>query len=353
MGGLCNKMVNPVRNFNCAPHFFNNFFYIKKSSVFYSNEIKNKPSVSNGIKTAFIFPGQGAQYAGMGQDIYAEYETARRVFEEAQAVLDFDLLKVCFEGPQEELSRTDISQPAILTLSVALLRVFQELNPDVTARAMAGLSLGEYSALVACGSISFKDAVGLVRKRGRFMEEAASKNPGKMLSVIGLEQNTVEEICGQTRTQIANLNCPGQIVISGKKEDIEAAAKLAGEKNAKMAVFLDVSGPFHSSFMKEAAVSLERELEKSCLSRASVPVVSNVNACYETEPADIRKNLVAQVSHTVRWQNSMELLINDGFEKFFEIGPKKVLKGLMRHINPEVTVINIETAEDLKLRTKD
>jgi len=299
------------------------------------------------VKVAFLFPGQGAQYVGMGQEIYHNYKTARRIFEEAQASLDFDLIKVCFEGPLDKLSRTDISQPAILTTSIALLRVFQELKPHINPLALAGLSLGEYSALVASGSFDFKDAVKLVRKRGQFMEEASLKHHGKMLSIIGLTRNVVEEICEVSKVEIANLNCPGQIVVSGEEKNIDLAAKLAKEKKAKMAVILDVSGPFHSSFMKEAALSLEKELEKIEVLPTNPAVVSNVDAVCETEPAEIKKNLVSQVTNSVKWQDSMEFLINDGFKEFFEIGPGKVLKGLMRRIEPSVSVVNIEAEKDM------
>ncbi len=299
------------------------------------------------VKIAFLFPGQGAQYVGMGRDIYRKYKTGRRIFEEAQASLDFDLIKVCFEGPPEKLSRTDISQPAILTTSIALLRVFQELNPHISPEVLAGLSLGEYSALVASGSLDFKEAVKLVRKRGQFMEEASLRHPGKMLSIIGLAPEKIEEICKVSKTEIANLNCPGQIVVSGKEENIDLAAKLAREKEAKRAIILDVSGPFHSSFMEEAALSLKKELEKVDILPSKIAVVSNVGAVRETEPDKIKKNLVSQVIHSVKWQNSMELLINDGFKEFFEIGPGKVLRGLMRRIDASASVINIETEKDM------
>jgi [acyl-carrier-protein] S-malonyltransferase len=284
----------------------------------------------------------------MGQDIYHKYKIARQIFEEAQALLDFDLIKVCFEGPLEELSRTAISQPAILTTSVALLRVFQELNTDITPHAVAGLSLGEYSALVASGSLNFKDAVKLVRKRGQFMEEASAQYPGKMLSIIGLELNVVKDICYAAKTEIANLNCPGQVVISGQRKNIDLAMKLAKEKGARKVVLLEVSGPFHSSFMKKAALSLAKELKDITILPSSFPVVSNVTANYETKPTLIKKNLIAQVDHSVNWQDSMRLLINDGVSKFFEIGPGRVLKGLMRRIEPSVFVSNIEKAQDIE-----
>lgn len=351
MGSLCYKMVNPVRNFDTSFrfHFKNYFLKPVNSFVFYSNIIlEGGKSNSNGINPAFIFPGQGSQYVGMGQEVYQNYKVARQFFEEAQSCVDFDLIKVCFEGPQEQLSRTDISQPAILTVSIALLKVFGELNPQIKPGALAGLSLGEYSALVASGVLDFKDAVRLVRKRGQFMEEAARRNPGKMLSIIGLEQEVVEEICRDCKTEVANLNCHGQIVISGRRENIEEALRKAQEKKAKMAVILEVSGPFHSSLMESAAVSLEKELEKVEFSPAVIPVVTNVTADYETEILEIKKNLVEQVAHTVNWQDSMRLLIKDGFTKFFEIGPGKVLKGLMRRVDPSVLVVNIETAKDVE-----
>jgi len=300
------------------------------------------------VKAAFIFPGQGAQYTGMGLDIYNKHALGRRIFEEASNLLDFDLIKVCFRGPLQDLSKTDISQPAILVTSIAILRVFRELNPNIIPQASAGLSLGEYSALVASRSLDFKDAVKLVRQRGMFMEDASSKNPGKMLSIIGLSAEDVEKICQACEVEIANLNCPGQVVVSGKEKNIKLAAELAKEKKAKLAIILDVSGPFHSSFMKEASLLLQRELANITILPPNIPMISNVSAVYENEPLEIKKNLAAQVDHSVRWEDSMKLLIKDGFKNFFEIGPGKVLKGLMRRIDSSVSVTNIETMADIE-----
>lgn len=299
------------------------------------------------VKTAFIFPGQGAQYAGMGKDIFNHYRTAREIFEEADSLLDFDLIKTCFEGSSEQLSRTDISQPAIFTLSIALLKVFQEFNSHIKPQAVAGLSLGEYSALTAAGSFTFKDAVRIVRKRGLFMEEVARQNPGKMLCILGIDKKTAEEICRDSKTEIANLNCAGQIVISGTTEAIENAEKSAKEKGAKKTIYLEVSGPFHSSLMKSAESLLKKELDDLNLFAPRIPFISNITANYENNPEKIKENLITQVAQTTKWHDSMMLLINDGFEKFYEIGPGNVLKGLMKKINSSISVISIENSQDI------
>lgn len=299
-------------------------------------------------KIGYLFPGQGAQYVGMGLDLYEKYQAARDIFDKADSVLGIDLKKICFQGPKEELIKTDISQPAILTTSVAALRVFQQLKSDYHASAAAGLSLGEYSALVAAGVISFEDAVKLVHKRGRFMQEAADKNKGAMASVFGSSREIVEKVCRESGAQIANLNSPGQIVISGLIDNINKAVESAKKEGASRVVILDVSGPFHSKYMDEAAKRLEKELEAVSMSAAKFPVVANVTAVYQSDPNQIKLNLIRQTSRAVLWEDSVRLMIKDGVTTFFEIGPGAVLKGLMKRIDANIKVYNIGKAEDIE-----
>jgi len=301
------------------------------------------------VKSAFLFAGQGSQYVGMGKDLYETFPESRTVFNKADQVLGMPLSKLCFEGPQEELTQTQNCQPAILTMSIAAWEAFKVATgykPQAQDFA-AGLSLGEYSALVAAGAISFEDAVYLVRKRGEFMEEAARKKPGKMLSVIGLDLDKVKEVSAKTSTEIANLNCPGQVVISGSPEGIEEAQKLAEESGAKRAILLEVSGAFHSSFMKEASLKLCGELKKIKINPPLMPLIANVTASAVTEPAEIRDNLIKQVTSSVLWEGSMKLLISKGIKNFLEFGPGKVLKGLMRRIDSNIQVTSIEKKEDI------
>ena len=256
---------------------------------------------------------------------------------------------MCFEGPQEELPRTQNCQPAILTMSIAALEAFKSsksYEPSSVGYA-AGLSLGEYSALVAAGAISFEDAVYLVRRRGQFMEEEAVRHPGKMLSVIGLDSAAIKQICADTQTEIANMNCPGQTVISGGVKEIEQAQALAKERGAKMAVMLEVSGAFHSSFMKEASLKLAKELDKINIVKPNIPVVSNVTAKPAGSAVEVKDNLIKQVSSPVLWEDSMKFMLAKGIRNFIEFGPGKVLKGLMRRIDANVQVINIEKKEDI------
>lgn len=298
----------------------------------------------------YLFAGQGSQYAGMGKDLYESFPESRRVFDKADEALGFSITKLCFDGPQEELTKTVNCQPAILTMTMAAWEAFKSLakpqSLKVTSYA-AGLSLGEYSALVAAQAISFEDAVYLVRRRGEFMEEAAVKNPGKMLSIIGLDLPAVKKICSKTNTEIANINCPGQIVVSGGISNIEEAKILVKEEGAKMAVVLDVSGAFHSSFMKEAALKLAKELESIKINTPIMPVILNMVAKSVSLPAEIKDSLTKQVASGVLWEDSMRLLLREGVTKFFEFGPGKVLKGLMRRINSDAQVVNIEKKEDL------
>lgn len=291
---------------------------------------------------AFLFAGQGAQYVGMGKDLYESFPEAKAVFDKADGVLGFSLSELCFAGPQPELTKTVNCQPAILTMSVAAWEAFKP-----KANYAAGLSLGEYSALVATGALSFEDAVYLVRRRGEFMEEEAHKKAGKMLSVIGLDSAAIKEVCSKAHTEIANLNCPGQIVISGGVKEIQDAQGLVKERGAKMAIPLEVGGAFHSSFMREAGLKLAKELEKVKINTPQYPVVSNVTAKPVNSADEIKDNLIKQVSSSVLWEDSMKFILSKNVNTFFEFGPGKVLKGLMRRIEPNAQVINIEKKEDI------
>ncbi len=298
---------------------------------------------------AYLFAGQGSQYVGMGKDLYESFPESKAVFDKADHVLGLSLSKLCFEGPQEELIKTCNCQPAILTVTIAALEAFRKVTSyksNVTSF-LAGLSLGEYSALVASGALSFEDAVFLVRQRGEFMEEAAVNKPGKMLSVIGLDLVTVRKICIDTNTEVANINCPGQIVISGGIKEIEKAKILALENKAKMAVILDVSGAFHSSFMNPAALKLAQEIDKVKISLPNVPVISNVTAKPYSSCPEIKENLIKQVYSSVLWEDSMKFILSQGVINFMEFGPGKVLKGLMRRIDVNAKVSNIEKKEDI------
>jgi len=300
------------------------------------------------VKVAYLFPGQGAQYVGMGKALHDASPEARRCFETANQVLGFDLARLCFEGPERELTSTANSQPAILTVSVAALRAL-EARGGVALEpvAAAGLSLGEYSALVAAGALAFEDAVRVVRRRGELMEAASRQQPGTMCSVMGLAIEQVEAACRQAGAEVANLNAPGQVVISGRKEAVVAAAEAAKQAGGK-AIMLDVSGAFHSSLMAPAAKGLDEVLAATAMQPTRYAVLANVDAQPHADPAQIRQRLVRQLTSPTLWEQSMRALVQRGVTQYLEIGPGKVLRGLFRRIDAAATVTGIEAPEDLE-----
>ncbi|MDD5729802.1 MAG: ACP S-malonyltransferase [Candidatus Omnitrophica bacterium] len=304
---------------------------------------------------AYLFAGQGSQYVGMGKDLYESFPESKAVFDTADRTLGFPLSKLCFEGPAEDLTKTQNCQPAILTVSIAAWAAFKSSNryTQNVKSYTAGLSLGEYSSLVASEALSFEDAVYLVRRRGEFMEEEALRLPGKMASILGLDLEAVKKICLETGAEIANLNSPGQIVISGGIKEIENAAALAEKTGAKRAILLEVSGAFHSSLMKGASDKLAKVLEKINVKAPKTVFISNVSARPAVSPDEIKGNLIKQVASNVLWEDSMKFILSQGVLEFLEFGPGKVLKGLMRRINPEAKVSNIEKKEDIISEVKN
>ncbi len=300
----------------------------------------------------YIFPGQGSQYVGMGKDLYDNSPEAKKIFDEAEEILPrVNIKKLCFEGPIEKLTLTANSQVCILVASIAALKTLEDTktqrHKDTRPMACAGLSLGELTALTAAGAMEFKDAVRLVRRRGELMEEASSKNPGGMASILGISLEELQKVCKETGAEVANLNSPGQIVISGAKEAVAKAMDLAVKRGARKVISLNVSGPFHSFLMKGAAESFKIELDKIKFSDPAIPVITNVTADYEKTIVEIKENLVRQLYSPVRWEDCVRRMAGDGCDTFFEIGPGAVLKGLLRRINPDLKVRNIEKMGDV------
>ena len=305
-------------------------------------------------KTALVFPGQGAQYTGMAKDLYESFEVAKEVIDKANSILDFDLISMMHdEDKKSELSKTENTQPALLTHSMAIMEIlskYESFKYDVCL----GLSLGEYSALTAANAMDFKDAVSLVRKRGLIMSNEVADGEGAMCAVIGANIELIEECILKLESgtvEIANYNSPAQIVISGEKAAVEEAAVLLKEKGAKRAIMLDVSGPFHSSLLKGAGEKLKLELDKVDMKEPSVDVVSNVDANIHKHPDEIKAILVKQVYSSVLWEDSISKLIDEGFDRFIEIGPGKTLRAFIKKIaskkKADVEIINIDTAADV------
>jgi [acyl-carrier-protein] S-malonyltransferase len=297
----------------------------------------------NSGKIAFLFPGQGSQIVGMGKELAGNYPLARQTFEEADEALGYKLSQLCFEGPEDQLRLTEITQPAILTVSIAALRAFEVRFSKPSF--VAGHSLGEYSAHVASGTMSFADAVRTVRNRGKYMQEAVPIGVGTMAAILGMDLEKVTGVCQDAAQgevcSPANINSPEQIVISGNTAAVERGVKLADERGAKRAKVLPVSAPFHCSLMKPAQDRLEADLNKLKMQKPVYPVVCNVEAVLVSDDLRARDTLVAQVTGSVKWEQSMRLLIAQGVQTFIEIGPGKVLCGLMRQIDRSKTCLNV------------
>ena len=305
-------------------------------------------------KTALVFPGQGAQYTGMAKDLYESFQVAKEVIDRADSLMDFDLISMMHdEDKKSELSKTENTQPALLTHSMAIMEILSKYE-SFKYDACLGLSLGEYSALTAANAMDFKDAVSLVRKRGLIMSNEVADGEGAMCAVIGASRELIEECILKLESgtvEIANYNSPAQIVISGEKAAVEEAAVLLKENGAKRAIMLDVSGPFHSSLLKGAGEKLKLELDKVDMKEPSVDVVSNVDANIHKDPDEIKAILVKQVYSSVLWEDSISKLIDEGFDRFIEIGPGKTLRAFIKKISAkkkvDVEIINIDTAADV------
>jgi len=304
------------------------------------------------MKTAFIFPGQGAQYVGMGKDLAEQYPQANALFDRANEIVGYDLKQICFEGPDEKINATTISQPAIFVVSAALLDIMNTSATSIKPHVTAGLSMGEYSALYAAGLINFEEALRLVQKRGNAMQAAADASEGSMVSVIGLDEVQIiplcEEASGGELLVPVNFNCPGQIVLSGSVGACNRAAELAEKHGAMKAVPLSVAGAFHSEMMNPAAEDLQQALADCPIQDpAEIKVIANIHATYYTNADDIRHGLVKQLVQPILWQKCMEKLMADGVENFYEIGPGRVLTGLMKRIHRRTKVTNISSAESV------
>jgi [acyl-carrier-protein] S-malonyltransferase len=299
-------------------------------------------------KIAFLFPGQGAQYVGMAADLTAQLPAARQLFDRANAVLGYDLLKICTGGPEEALTATDVSQPAIFVASLAALEKLRAETPEIVPQcvAAAGLSLGEYTALAFGDAFSFEDGLRLVQKRGQAMQAAAKATSSSMASVLGLETSKVEELCQQASSKglvrLANLLCPGNIVVSGTTEAVAEVERLAQEAGAMKVIRLNVAGAFHTDLMKPADEQLAAALEKVTIRPPRIPIWSNVDAQPHQDPDEIRKLLVRQVLSPVRWEVTIRNLLASGIERFYELGPGRVLAGLLKRVQRKAECVNIQ-----------
>ncbi|MCH4888343.1 ACP S-malonyltransferase [Acidaminobacter sp. JC074] len=299
-------------------------------------------------KIAFVFPGQGAQYVGMGEELAKEYPVASEVFNQASEAIGYDMKELCFNSSAEELKLTEKTQPSILTASIAVYKVM--LEKGIKPEAVAGLSLGEYSALVASGVLDLSDAVKVVRQRGKYMQEEVPVGVGGMAAILGLDGALVEEACAETEGVVepANYNCPGQLVIAGELAAVEKASEKCREKGAKKAVMLPVSAPFHTSMLKGAGEKLAVEFEGVSFGPMTYPVVANVTADYVENSDAVKGLLIDQVSSPVKWEMSIRKLVEDGFDTFVEIGPGKALSKFIKKISREVTILNVEDVASLE-----
>jgi [acyl-carrier-protein] S-malonyltransferase len=298
-------------------------------------------------KTALLFAGQGAQAVGMGQDLAEKYPSAKGWFDRANAALGYDLASVCFAGPEPELTKTENAQPGIFLVGWVAFQLLRERVPGLKFDATAGLSLGEFTALTAAGAMSFEDGLKVVRLRGKYMQEACDVTKGGMAAIIGLDEGPTREVCAAAGVELANLNCPGQLVISGAADKIAQACEQAKAKGAKRALPLTVAGAYHSALMASAKPKLQSALAAATLQAPTVPVVSNVTAQPHGAPAEIQQRLVEQVTSSVRWEDSMRWLLAQGFTRFIELGPGKALSGFMKRIDPNAIMLNVADVESL------
>ena len=303
-------------------------------------------------KTALLFAGQGAQVVGMGQDLADKFPSAKAWFDRANAALGYDLAGVCFNGPEADLTKTENAQPGIFLVSWVAFQLLKEQVPQLQFAATAGLSLGEFTALTAAGALSFEDGLRVVRQRGRFMQEACDVTQGGMAAIIGLDEAPTREICAEAGVVLANLNCPGQLVISGEAGKIVKACELAKVKGAKRALPLPVAGAYHSPLMRSAQPKLMAELAAAELAAPVVPVISNVTAQAHGTPAEISEKLVEQVCDSVLWEASMRALLAQGYTRFIELGPGTALSGFMKRIDKTATMLNVADAMSLEATVK-
>jgi [acyl-carrier-protein] S-malonyltransferase len=303
-------------------------------------------------KTALLFAGQGAQVVGMGKDLAEKFPSAKAWFDRANAALGYDLAGICFNGPETDLTKTENAQPGIFLVSWVAFQLLKEHAPNLKFDAAAGLSLGEFTALTAAGAMGFEDGLRVVRQRGKFMQEACDVTKGGMAAIIGLDEAPTREVCAEAGVVLANLNCPGQLVISGEAEKIAKACELVRVKGAKRALPLAVAGAYHSPLMAGAQPKLAAELAKINLVLPSVPVISNVTAQPHNSPAEISARLVEQVTSSVLWENSMRYLLSQGFTRFIELGPGTALSGFMKRIDKTAQMLNVADVASLEATVK-